>query len=121
MLNPSTREFVKSNSFPSTMKSLKQPLNPRINLFLTVFGNLGAPPRNKIEKNVSLREKCPYSEFFWSVFSSILSQYGEIRISPYSDRMWENTDQKNNSKYEHFSRSGYQLNESKLYQPLGRI
>ena len=30
----------------------------------------------------TLREKCPYSEFFWSVFSRIWTDYGEIlRIS----------------------------------------
>ena len=27
----------------------------------------------------SLREKCPNTEFFWSVFSRILTEYGEIR------------------------------------------
>ena len=33
--------------------------------------------------------------FFWSAFSGIRTEYGEIlRISPYSVRMWENTDQK---------------------------
>ena len=53
----------------------------------------------------TLREKCPYSEFFWSIFSHIWTEYGEIlRISPYSVRMRENTDQKN-SEYGHFSRS----------------
>ena len=53
----------------------------------------------------SLREKCPYSELFWSAFSRIRTEYGEIRsISPYSVRMRENTDQ-NNSEYGHFSRS----------------
>ena len=53
-----------------------------------------------------LREKCrPYSEFLWSVFSRIRTEYGETRsISPYSVRMRENTDQKN-SEYEHFLRS----------------
>ena len=50
-------------------------------------------------------EKCPYSEFFWSVFSHIWTEYEEIiRISPYSVRMLENTDQ-NNSGYGPFSRS----------------
>ena len=54
----------------------------------------------------TLREKCPYLEFFWSVFSHIWTEYGEIlRISPYSVRMRENTDQKN-SEYGHFSGSG---------------
>ena len=58
-----------------------------------------------IKKNPSLRKKCPYSELFWSAFSSIWTEYGEIQnISPYSVRMWENKDQ-NNSKYGHFLRS----------------
>ena len=58
--------------------------------------------RNEIS---SLREKCPYSEFFWSVFSRSRTKYGEIlRISPYSVRMLENTYQKN-SKHRHFLRS----------------
>ena len=39
----------------------------------------------------SLREKCPYSKLFWSAFSHIRTEYGEIlRISPYSVRMQEN-------------------------------
>ena len=43
----------------------------------------------------SLREKCLFSEFFWSVFSRIRTEYGEIiRISPYSVRMQINTDKK---------------------------
>ena len=28
---------------------------------------------------LSLREKCPYSEFFWSVFSCIWTEYGEMQ------------------------------------------
>ena len=44
----------------------------------------------------ALREKCPYSEFFWSVFSRIRTEHREIRsISPHSIQMRENTDQKN--------------------------
>ena len=43
----------------------------------------------------SLRETCPYSEFFWSVFSLLWTEYGEILpVSPYSVQMRENTDQK---------------------------
>ena len=54
---------------------------------------------------IPLRQKCLYSKFFWSAFSRIRTDYGEIlRISPHSFRMWENTDQKN-SEYRHFSRS----------------
>ena len=53
----------------------------------------------------SLRGKLPYSEFFWSVFSRIQIEYGELlRIFSYSVRMRENTDQKN-SEYGHFWRS----------------
>ena len=54
---------------------------------------------------LTLRDKCPYSELFWSVFSCIRTEYGEIlHISPYPVRMRENTDQ-NNSEYGHFLRS----------------
>ena len=53
----------------------------------------------------TLREKCPYSKLFWSVFFPNWTEYHEIlRISPYSVWMWENTDQ-NDSVYEHFLRS----------------
>ena len=39
--------------------------------------------------------KCPYSEIFWSVFSSIWTEYGEMhRISSNSVRMCENADKK---------------------------
>ena len=42
------------------------------------------------------REKCPNTEVFCSVFSRIRTKYGEIlRISPYSVRIRENTEQKN--------------------------
>ena len=56
-----------------------------------------------------LREKCQYSGFFWFVFSRMRTEcedeYGEIlRISPYSVRMRENTDQKN-SEYGNYLRS----------------
>ena len=46
---------------------------------------------------MTLREKCPYSQFFWSVYSRIRTEYGERENT-------ENTDQKN-SKHQHFSRS----------------
>ena len=53
----------------------------------------------------ALRKKCPYSEFFWSVFSPLSDKHGEIqRISSYSVGMRENTDQKN-SEYGYYSRS----------------
>ena len=55
----------------------------------------------------SLREKCPNTiqSFFWSVFSYIRTEYGDLRSkSPYSIWMQENTDKKN-SVFGHFSRS----------------
>ena len=49
-------------------------------------------------------KKCSYSEFFWSVFSHIRTEYGERQsISPYSAQMREKADQKN-SECGHFSR-----------------
>ena len=37
----------------------------------------------------SLREKCPYSELFWSAFSRIRTEYGEIlRIQSECGKMW---------------------------------
>ena len=52
----------------------------------------------------TLSKKCPYLELFWSGFSRIRTESGEIRsISPQSIRMRENADQ-NNSKCGHFSR-----------------
>ena len=48
-------------------------------------------------------KKCPYSKFFWFVFSHIWTEYGETgSISTYSFRMRENTDQ-TKSEYGHFS------------------
>ena len=53
----------------------------------------------------TLREKCPYLELLWSVFSAIWNEYGEkLRIFLYSVRTRENKDQ-NNSEYKHFLRS----------------
>ena len=62
---------------------------------------------------MSLHKKCPYLELFWSVFSRILTEYGDIRsISPYSVRMRENADQ-NNFEYRHFSPSAALITNTK--------
>ena len=56
-------------------------------------------------RSSTLREKCPYSELFWSTLSRIRTEYGEIlRIFLYSVRIRENADQ-NNSEHGHFLRS----------------
>ena len=81
--------------------------------FKNIFRTLVLSPpffKNKVvaippNPKQALRKKCPYLEFFWSVFSRIRTEYGEVlRVSPYSVRMQRNTDQ-NNSENGHFSRS----------------
>ena len=58
----------------------------------------------------SLRKKCFYSKLFWSAFSRVCTEHGEIRIiSPYSVQMWENAEQ-NNSVYGHFQYNFKRLN-----------
>ena len=55
--------------------------------------------------SVILHKKFWYSELFWSAFSHIRTEYGEIlHISLYSVQMRENSDQ-NNFEYGHFSSS----------------
>ena len=67
-----------------------------------------------------LREKCPYSEFFWVVFSFIRTDYGQmLRISPYLVWMKENTNQKN-SDCGHFSSSGHSTIISSLVCHINR-
>ena len=69
---------------------------------------------SNIYNGPSLHKMCPYLELFWSVFSRIRTEYGEIHhISTYSVRMWENTDQ-NNSEYGHFSRSAFCQNSEQV-------
>ena len=45
-------------------------------------------------QDLSLRERCSYSEFFWSVFSHIWTEYGEIsvRMGEKRTRKTPNTD-----------------------------
>ena len=59
-----------------------------------------------------LRDKCPYSELFWSAVSRIWTGDRTIRsIFPYSVWKRESTDQ-NNSQYGHFLRSGHLARKS---------
>ena len=60
----------------------------------------GLPPLaavNEVDNNLTHCVKSiQIQSFFWSVFSRIRTEYGEIRsMSPYSDQMRENADQKN--------------------------
>ena len=44
----------------------------------------------------ALRKNCPYSEFFWSIFSRISTEYGDLPSkSSNSVQMPENTEQNN--------------------------
>ena len=62
----------------------------------------------------TLREKSPYSELFWPVFSHIRTKYG----APYSARMWEKMDQ-NNSEYGDFLRSDRNCNSVLIPENMG--
>ena len=56
-------------------------------------------------RELTLREKCPYSELFWSLFSRIRTECLEVlRVFPYSVPIRENADQ-NNSGYRRFLHS----------------
>ena len=75
------------------------------NLFLDLFNKKFLQRKNLSPISfhcASLCEKCPYSEFFWSIFPCIWTEYRKIlRISPYLIRIRENMDKKN-SEYGHF-------------------
>ena len=53
-----------------------------------------SPEYGPLPLKLSLLEKCPNTEFFWSVFSCIPTEYGDLSKSLYSVRIQENTDQK---------------------------
>ena len=74
-------------------------------------------------KLVVLREKCKYLEFFWSVFSRIWAEYGEIlRISPYGVRMRGNTDQKTpNTDFFHAVLDTSKGNSHQLFRSTPRV
>ena len=65
---------------------------------------------NMIELFNNIVKSVPIRSFFWSAFSRIRTEYGEIRsISPYSVRMRENTDQKKLRIWTHFTQYRWQL------------
>ena len=50
---------------------------------------------------LKLLKKSPHSELFWSIFSFIRIEYGDLQSkSPYSVRMLENTDQKTTNTFQ---------------------
>ena len=59
--------------------------------------------------------------FFWSVFSRIRTEYGEIlRISPYSVRMRKNTDQKKLLIWTYFTQWDFPKRNNLKYKKLGK-
>ena len=84
-------------------------------ILVTVYINL-----KFIFKRSQLRKKCPYLEFFQSVFSLIRTEYGDLFLkSLNSVRMMENTDQRN-SEHGHFLRS-FQCSVQFSTQQLPRV
>ena len=84
---PPENVWFSDDSRGDEMETLK-----RIRLNFPTSFSKSKKPKQRLFVWVSLREKCPYSELFWSVFSRIWTEYGEMR---------ENVDQ-NNSEYGHF-------------------
>ena len=55
-----------------------------------------------LSRKYVLHEKCPYSEFFWTVFSRSRTEYGvSLRIQSYCGKIQP----KKNSQYEHVLRT----------------
>ena len=80
----------KSVSFNHLLKILPYPNILHYLAALTVMKGI------EIKEYVALRETCLYSEFLWSTFPRIRTEYGEMwSISPCSVWMRENMDQKN--------------------------
>ena len=46
---------------------------------IIIFSEAQKQPPEVFYKKCSLRQKCPNTEFFWSIFSRIRIEYGEIR------------------------------------------
>ena len=81
---------------------------------ITHHTNLSNLKDSHCEKSVQIRS------YFWSVFSCILTEYGEIRrdISPYSVREREYRS-RNNSVFGHFLRSDFVISTPVFYTRPG--
>ena len=68
------------------------------------FSPIATDETFKINKGLHCVKCVQIRSFFWSIFSRIRTVYGEIlRISPYSVRIRENTDQKKLRIWTHFT------------------
>ena len=102
--------FCKVQDLWSIILSLYEKIKIRENLFSDIFyvvwvyTSFYLPINLKLCTEVAQRQMCPYSELFWSAFSRIWTEYGEIRsISPYPVWKRENAVQ-NTSEHGHFLR-----------------
>ena len=98
------RYFNPSNMNGCSNAYLTRSYSGNFRIFLTFLWSIAKRRgKNVFRFLLSLRKKCPYSEFFWSVFSRIRTEYGDLLCKfPYSVLMRENADQKN-SEYGHFT------------------
>ena len=101
--NPHSRIFYTVNLHQKFSVFFKKEFSSiLINFKVSHLAKVGRNQAHIYANVYSLREKCPYSEFFWSVFSRIRTEYREVlRTSPYSVQMQENRDRRN-SAYGHF-------------------
>ena len=68
-------------SVKTIIKYIKSALRLQLNFYITFWQHCIFQNHFKsfILTTSTLRETCPYSEFFWSMFSRIRTKYGEIR------------------------------------------
>ena len=91
-------------SFYSFVKQAKSVVDVSVNLDINWLGQIayeiyfGFSDEQEVHSKSSyktLRKKCPYSEFFWSAFSRIWTEYEKVfRISPDSVQLRKKVDQK---------------------------
>ena len=101
-----TRFEIRPFALSPTIMQIKEPFGLITKVLIRSFWKIMHISLRKLSwRTPALREKCPYSKFFWSLFFCMRTEYGEIRsVSPYSVRMPQNTDHRN-SEYGYFSRS----------------
>ena len=102
-------QILTKKSLGLVLFSRDRRVTPNIHCFLA--SSINSTPyhsnKNNLKATLKLREKYSNTQFFWSVFSSIRTKYGDLRRTcPYLVQILENTDHKN-SVFGHFSDSGY--------------
>ena len=85
---------LEAKHFFHFMRDFDAVLNLRV--YLTIAFRISSDKTYyMVLSDVSLREKCPNAEFFWSIISCIWTEYGELLSKfPYLVRILENAGQK---------------------------